>query len=90
MDGHSVDRTVEVAKGLEADIVFQEGKGKGDAIAAAIQRINGDVDYVVFTDADYTYPAEYLLRMKRILDENPRVGMGCGNACVEIGQSCQY
>ena len=79
VDGHSVDRTVEVAKGLDADIVFQEGTGKGDAISAAIQHINGDLDYVVFTDADYTYPAWYLLRMMRILDENPRVGMVCGN-----------
>jgi len=79
VDGHSVDRTVEVAKGLDADIVFQEGTGKGDAISAAIQHINVDLDYVVFTDADYTYPAWYLLRMMRILDENPRVGMVCGN-----------
>ncbi|MCJ7561344.1 glycosyltransferase family 2 protein [Candidatus Bathyarchaeota archaeon] len=79
VDGHSVDRTVEVAKGLDADIVFQEGKGKGDAIATAIRHVDGDVDYVVFTDADYTYPAEYLPRMMRILDENPSVGMVCGN-----------
>jgi len=79
VDGHSVDRTVEVAKGLDADIVFQEGHGKGDALAAAIQHINGDLDYVVFTDADYTYPAEYLPRMMRILDENPAIGMVCGN-----------
>jgi len=79
VDGHSVDRTVEVAKGLDADIVFQEGTGKGDAISAAIQHINVDLDYVVFTDADYTYPAWYLPRMMRILDENPRVGMVCGN-----------
>jgi dolichol-phosphate mannosyltransferase len=79
VDGHSVDRTVEVAKGLDADIVFQEGHGKGDALAAAIQHINGDLDYVVFTDADYTYPAEYLPRMVRILDEDPSVGMVCGN-----------
>src|SRR3989304_5612433 len=57
VDGHSVDRTVEVAKGLDADIVLQEGKGKGDAVAAAIGHVKGDVEYVVFTDADYTYPA---------------------------------
>jgi glycosyltransferase involved in cell wall biosynthesis len=79
VDGHSVDRTVEVAKGLDADIVFQEGKGKGDAIAEGIRHVDGDVDYVVFTDADYTYPAGYLPRMMRILDENPSVGMVCGN-----------
>jgi len=79
VDGHSVDRTVEVAKGLDADIVLQEGKGKGDAVAAAIGHVNGDVEYVVFTDADYTYPAEYLQRMVRILDDNPQIGMVCGN-----------
>jgi len=79
VDGHSVDRTVEIAKGLDADIVFQKGDGKGDAIATAIGHVSGDVEYVVFTDADYTYPAEYLHWMIRILDENPRVGMVCGN-----------
>ncbi len=79
VDGHSIDRTVEVAKGLDSDIVFQEGEGKGNAIAAGIGHINGDVKYVVFTDADYTYPAEYLPQMIKILDENPSIGMVCGN-----------
>ena len=79
VDGHSVDRTVEVAKALDADIVFQEGHGKGDAIAAGMKLVDDDEEYVVFTDADYTYPAEYLPRMMRILDENPSVGMVCGN-----------
>jgi dolichol-phosphate mannosyltransferase len=79
VDGHSVDRTVEIAKGLDTAIVFQKGKGKGDAIAVAIGHVSGDVEYVVFTDADYTYPAEYLQRMIRILDEHPQIGMVCGN-----------
>jgi dolichol-phosphate mannosyltransferase len=79
VDGHSVDRTVEIAKELDTDTVFQKGKGKGDAIAMAIGHVSGDLEYVVFTDADYTYPAEYLQRMIRILDENPQIGMVCGN-----------
>jgi dolichol-phosphate mannosyltransferase len=79
VDGNSRDRTVEIAKNLDADVIFQEGKGKGDAIACAIRRVNVDVDYVVFTDADYTYPAEYVPRMIRILEENPKTGMVCGN-----------
>jgi len=37
------------------------------------------VDYVVLTDADYTYPAEYVPAMINILDQNPKVGMVCGN-----------
>jgi dolichol-phosphate mannosyltransferase len=79
VDGNSRDRTVEVAKGMDADVMFQEGTGKGKAIAQAIGQVNLDADYVIFTDADYTYPAEYLPKMIKILKENPRVGMVCGN-----------
>ncbi|HTY75969.1 MAG TPA: glycosyltransferase family 2 protein [Candidatus Nanoarchaeia archaeon] len=79
VDGHSRDRTVEVAKDLGADVHFQDGRGKGNAIANALKHLDPDVDYVVLTDADYTYPAEYLPEMISILDENPNVGMVCGN-----------
>jgi len=79
VDGNSRDRTVEVAKEMYADVLFQRGSGKGNAIAEAVRHVDMDVDYVVFTDADYTYPAEFLPQMMRILDENPRVGMVCGN-----------
>jgi glycosyltransferase involved in cell wall biosynthesis len=79
VDGKSRDRTVEVAKEFNADVLVQRGKGKGDALGYALKSVNYDVDYVVITDADYTYPAEYLPRMMRILDRNPRVGMVCGN-----------
>jgi dolichol-phosphate mannosyltransferase len=79
VDGKSTDRTVEIAKNSDADVICQEGTGKGDAIAYAIRQVNVDVDYVVLTDADYTYPAEYVPTMIRMLEENPRVGMVCGN-----------
>lgn len=79
VDGRSIDRTVEIAKNLNAEIISQEGKGKGDALACAIREVKGDFDYVVLTDADYTYPAEFVPEMIRILDENPKIGMVCGN-----------
>jgi dolichol-phosphate mannosyltransferase len=79
VDGKSTDRTVEIAKDLDADVAFQKAQGKGDAVAEAIKHVNVDVDFVVFTDADYTYPAEYLPKMIRILEENPEIGMVCGN-----------
>jgi glycosyltransferase involved in cell wall biosynthesis len=79
VDGHSRDRTVEIAKNLGAEIAFQEGFGKGNAIAKAIQHIDLNVKYVVLTDADYTYPAEYVPEMIEILERNPQVGMVCGN-----------
>lgn len=79
VDGNSRDGTVEVAENLDAEVILQEGKGKGDAIAQALKHVDCDFGYVVLTDADYTYPAEYLPKMIRILEENPDVGMVCGN-----------
>jgi dolichol-phosphate hexosyltransferase len=79
VDGRSSDRTVEVAKNMGADVVLQDGLGKGDALAKAIEHSDLAVDYVVITDADYTYPAEHVPGMIRILERNPDVGMVCGN-----------
>jgi len=79
VDGNSTDRTVEIARKMEAEVLFQEGSGKGRAIAQAIRYVNSDVKYVVFIDADFTYPSEYLPKMIEILDANSDVGMVCGN-----------
>ena len=79
VDGNSIDRTVEVAKEMGAEVLFQEGSGKGMAIAQAIRHVDSDVKYVVFIDADFTYPAGYLPEMIRVLEENPEVGMVTGN-----------
>lgn len=79
VDGNSMDRTVEIAKEMGTDVLFQEGIGKGDAIAHAIRHVDFDAKYVVFIDADFTYPAGYLPEMIRILEENPEVGMVTGN-----------
>ena len=79
VDGRSTDRTVEVAKNMGAEIFVQDGLGKGDAVAKAIAHIDPEVDYVVLTDADYTYPACYVPEMIRILEKSPNVGMVCGN-----------
>ena len=79
IDGHSLDRTVEVAKDLGAQVLLQNGAGKGDAISEGIKYIGSDIDYVVVTDADYTYPAKYVPEMIKILENNPSIGMVCGN-----------
>ena len=79
VDGKSHDRTVEVAKNFGANILFQDGTGKGDAIAKALEHTDPDVKYIVLTDADFTYPAEYIPKMIEILECNPQVGMVCGN-----------
>jgi glycosyltransferase involved in cell wall biosynthesis len=79
VDGNSRDKTVHVAKTLGADVVFQAGRGKGDALNIGFRCIDADADYIVLSDADYTYPAEHIPNMIKILDENPKVGMVCGN-----------
>ena len=79
IDGHSYDRTVDVAKDAGAEIFFQDGKGKGDALAKAVQCMDAEVKYVVITDADFTYPAENVPEMIEILEKSPQVGMVCGN-----------
>ena len=79
VDGRSTDRTVEIAKNLGADVVLQDGLGKGDALATGLRHSDLTVDYVVITDADYTYPAEHVPQMIQILQKNPEVGMVCGS-----------
>jgi len=79
VDGYSRDRTVEIAKNCGANILFQDGIGKGDAIAKAVENTAPEVKYLVFTDGDFTYPAEYVPKMIEILEHNPNVGMVCGD-----------
>ena len=79
VDGNSGDDTVSIAKELEAEVLPQTGKGKGLAVAQVLEQIDLDARYVVFIDADYTYPAEYIPKMIEILEKNPNVGMVIGN-----------
>jgi dolichol-phosphate mannosyltransferase len=79
VDGNSVDRTIEIAKNMGADVMLQEGHGKGAAMFQGIKTLTAKVPYIVFTDADYTYPAEYIPEMIEILETNPQIGMVIGN-----------
>lgn len=63
VDGNSVDKTVEIAKNMGANVMLQKGVGKGDALYQGLQQLSPQVRYVVFTDADFTYPAEYVPKM---------------------------
>jgi len=79
VDGYSTDKTAKIATKLDAQIMYRECNGKGDAIAHAIDNITNDYEYVVFIDADYTYPAQFIPQMLQTIQENPTVGMICGN-----------
>jgi glycosyltransferase involved in cell wall biosynthesis len=79
VDGKSEDATPEIAKKLGARVLFQDGTGKGDAIMKGIQHLDSETQYVVFTDADFTYPADSVPLMLSLLKNHPDVGMVCGN-----------
>ena len=80
VDGRSIDQTVNIAELNGAQVIFQKGIGKGDAIATGLEHIKKlNVNYIAFIDADHTYPAKYLSKMINILEKNPEVGMVCGN-----------
>jgi glycosyltransferase involved in cell wall biosynthesis len=55
VDGHSSDRTIELAKKLRPDIriLMQPGKGKGDAMRHGFKHAQGDV--IVTFDADGSF-----------------------------------
>ena len=79
VDGNSVDRTFEIATEMGADVSLQEGIGKGNAMYQGIRKLSSSVRYVVFTDADFTYPAEFIPKMVEVLEHYPDVGMVIGD-----------
>lgn len=50
VDGHSPDGTAEIARSLGARVVFDNGKGKGEAIRSVIPHLDREIS--VFIDAD--------------------------------------
>jgi dolichol-phosphate mannosyltransferase len=88
VDGRSTDATVDIAKTIGAEVILQKGSGKGDAIAIGLAHSrNLAVKYVVFIDADCTYPAGYLPKMIHLLENNPRLGMICVDRLTEHPRS---
>jgi len=61
IDGHSTDRTREIAKAKGATVVLQSGKGKGKAVAEALKMI--DTPVVVMIDGDGTYDPKDIEKM---------------------------
>jgi len=50
IDGHSKDRTREIAEEMGAKVVLDHKKGKGEALRYSVSHITGDI--IVFIDAD--------------------------------------
>ena len=58
VDGHSTDKTREIAINKGVKVILQKGKGKADAIFTALEHVNRS--YVMIMDGDYTYPAGHI------------------------------
>src|SRR5665647_3551059 len=68
IDGQSTDKTREIAVEKGAQLILEEGKGKGLAIRAAFKSIKAD--YVIMVDGDDTYPIDLPTEMLRLLKTN--------------------
>lgn len=55
VDGHSADGTLENAMKAGADVILQDGKGKGMALRSVFDKIDGDIFVII--DGDATYDA---------------------------------
>ncbi|MEM3838066.1 MAG: glycosyltransferase family 2 protein [Fervidicoccaceae archaeon] len=58
VDGRSTDGTDKIAKDMEVRIIYQDGKGKADAVKKGLSL--ADTKYAIVMDGDYTYPAKYI------------------------------
>jgi len=69
VDGGSKDRTKEIAKKSGCDFFVQSGKGKGNGIIEAIERID-DNETVAMLDADGSYEPLDIKKMMESLETN--------------------
>ena len=61
IDGHSTDDTLKISKDLGVQVIFDHGKGKGEAIRSAIPHLNREI--VVFVDADGSHDPDDIPRL---------------------------
>ncbi len=69
VDGGSKDRTKEIAKKFGCDFFVQSGKGKGNGMIEAMERIGND-ETVAILDADGSYEPLDVKKMVKSLENN--------------------
>ncbi len=79
VDGHSTDGTDKIAKDLGAKVIYQQGKGYGDALKTgffhARKRLNAKI--IVMMDADFTYdPKDIPKLVSPILEDQAELVVG--------------
>jgi dolichol-phosphate mannosyltransferase len=74
VDSNSTDGTGRAAEEKGVKVIVEPVKGKGRAVRAAFKSVSGN--FIFMLDADYTYPATYILRMLEVLQEGHDVVIG--------------
>jgi dolichol-phosphate mannosyltransferase len=73
VDGYSRDGTVEVARSKNVIVVFQEGKGKADAIRTGIKFVK--TPFLIVMDGDYTYDPKDIKKFLEFSDYDEVIGV---------------
>ena len=73
VDGYSRDGTVEVARSKNVSVVFQEGKGKADAIRTGIKFVK--TPFLIVMDGDYTYDPKDIKKFLEFSDYDEVIGV---------------
>jgi len=80
VDSYSGDRTVEAALNMGTEVISVPERGKARAVRGAFERLLKDgTPYYIMMDSDYTYPAKYIPRIIKELDNGADVVMGYRN-----------
>jgi glycosyltransferase involved in cell wall biosynthesis len=68
VDGHSADRTRQIAEELGVRVIQDHKKGKGEAIRHSIKYVTGDI--IVFVDADGSHNPEDIPKLIQPIIDN--------------------
>jgi len=68
IDGHSKDRTREIAEEMGAKVVLDHKKGKGEALRYSVSHITGDI--IVFIDADGSHNPDDIPKLIQPIVDN--------------------
>jgi dolichol-phosphate mannosyltransferase len=88
VDGHSIDGTDEIAVDMGADVIYQQGKGYGNALKTGFfyARKQLDAKVIVMMDADLTYDPKHIPKLVTpILEDEADIVLGNRFAGIQKG-----
>ncbi|MEJ2240802.1 MAG: glycosyltransferase family 2 protein, partial [Candidatus Bathyarchaeota archaeon] len=87
VDGHSIDGTDQIARRMNAVVIYQQGRGYGDALKTgflyAKKRLRAKI--IVMMDADLTYDPKHIPELIKPILEN-KADMIVGNRFADMHQ----